>query len=127
MPVAITQGVRVEVTTSYVADQSSPAQHRYVFAYKVRIANDGALTAELRSRHWIIEHGNGRVEEVRGPGVVGQQPILRPGEQFEYTSGCVLSTPRGAMRGTYQMRRPDGSMFDAEIAEFKLAMPHSLN
>lgn len=124
--VAITNGVRVNVTTTYVPAQSSPTQRRYVFAYTIRIANEGAGTVQLRSRHWIITDGNGKVEEVRGPGVVGQQPILKPGEQFEYTSGCVLTTPRGTMHGTYQMEA-DGGMFDAEIAQFQLAMPHSLN
>jgi len=98
-----------------------------VFAYTVRVTNEGTVAAQLKSRHWIITHGNGREEEVRGPGVVGQQPVLRPGEHFEYTSGCVLETPRGAMRGTYQMHRQNGEVFDAEIAPFELAMPHSLN
>ncbi len=124
---AITNGIRVTVSTVYVPSQSSPIAHRYVFAYTIRIANEGTQTAQLKSRHWIITHGTGKVEEVRGPGVVGQQPTLKPGEHFEYTSGCVLETPRGTMRGTYQMQRPDGSMFDAEIATFQLAMPHSLN
>ncbi|XXZ26582.1 Co2+/Mg2+ efflux protein ApaG [Sorangium sp. So ce307] len=124
---AITQGIRVTVSTVYVPTQSSPTEHRYVFAYTVRIANEGAEPAQLRTRHWIITHGSGKVEEVRGPGVVGQQPSLKPGEHFEYTSGCVLETPRGTMRGTYQMHRPDGRSFDAEIAPFTLAMPHSLN
>ena len=90
-------------------------------------SNEGTEAAQLKSRHWIITDGNGKVEEVRGPGVVGQQPVLRAGEHFEYTSGCVLETPRGTMQGTYQMQRPDGSMFDAEIASFQLAMPHTLN
>jgi ApaG protein len=124
---ALTQGIRVTVSTVYVPSQSAPTSHRYVFAYTIRIANEGAATAQLKSRHWIITHGNGKVEEVRGPGVVGQQPVLKPGEHFEYTSGCVLETPRGTMRGTYQMHTPDGRAFDAEIASFQLAMPHSLN
>jgi ApaG protein len=124
---AITNGIRVSVTSVYVPSQSSPTAKRYVFAYTVRIANEGTQTSQLRSRHWIITDGAGKVEEVRGPGVVGQQPVLKPGEHFEYTSGCVLETPRGAMRGTYQMQTPDGRMFDAEIATFELAMPHSLN
>ncbi|NUQ77631.1 MAG: Co2+/Mg2+ efflux protein ApaG [Polyangiaceae bacterium] len=127
MSSAITQGVRVNVSTVYVPSQSVPSEHRYVFAYTIRITNDGTETVQLRSRHWIITHGNGKVEEVRGPGVVGQQPVLRPGEHFEYTSGCVLETPRGAMRGTYQMQRQDGRSFDADIASFTLAMPHTLN
>jgi len=124
---AITQGIRVTVSSVYVPQQSSPTEHRYVFAYTVRIANEGTEPAQLRSRHWIITHGNGKVEQVRGPGVVGQKPLLRPGEHFEYTSGCVLETPRGSMHGTYQMHRPDGSTFDADIATFELAMPYSLN
>jgi len=124
---AITNGIRVSVSTTYIPNQSSPVAHRYVFAYTIRIANEGSDTAQLKTRHWVITHGNGRVEEVRGPGVVGQQPVLRPGEHFEYTSGCVLETPRGTMHGTYQMVAADGNQFDAEIAEFQLAMPHSLN
>ncbi len=124
---AITQGIRVTVSTVYVPSQSSPSEHRYVFAYTVRITNEGTETAQLRSRHWIITHGNGKVEEVRGPGVVGQQPVLRAGEHFEYTSGCVLDTPRGSMRGTYQMYYSDGRSFNAEVAPFTLAMPHTLN
>jgi len=124
---ALTQGIRVTVSSVYIPSQSSPMEHRYVFAYTVRIANEGAQVAQLRSRHWIITHGSGKVEEVRGPGVVGQQPTLRPGEHFEYTSGCVLDTPRGSMRGTYQMHTGDGKSFDAAIASFDLAMPHSLN
>ncbi|MEZ4296205.1 MAG: Co2+/Mg2+ efflux protein ApaG [Polyangiaceae bacterium] len=127
MSTAITEGIRVSVTTVYVASQSSPVEHRYVFAYTIRIANEGTETAQLRTRHWIITHNSGKVEEVKGPGVVGQKPVLRPGEHFEYTSGCVLETPRGTMRGTYQMYRPDGRWFDAEVAPFTLAMPHSLN
>jgi len=124
---AITNGIRIDVTSVYVPSQSSPSAKRYVFAYTVRITNEGAENAQLRTRHWIITDGTGKVEEVRGPGVIGQQPILRPGEHFEYTSGCVLETPRGSMRGTYQMHVQGGRAFDAEIAEFRLAMPHSLN
>lgn len=117
----------MSVESVYVPEQSSPRTHRYVFAYTVRIANEGSQPAQLRSRHWVITDGDGKVEEVRGPGVVGQQPNLRPGEHFEYTSGCVLPTPRGEMRGTYQMFRPDGASFDASIAPFALALPYSLN
>ncbi|AKT39864.1 Co2+/Mg2+ efflux protein ApaG [Chondromyces crocatus] len=127
MSTAITQGIRVTVSTAYVPAQSSPAEKRYVFSYTVRIANEGSEPAQLRTRHWIIIHGNGRTEEVRGPGVVGEKPLLRPGQHFEYTSGCVLETPRGTMRGTYQMYRSDGTTFDAEISPFELAMPYSLN
>jgi ApaG protein len=124
---ALTNGIRVTVSTVYVPSQSAPTAHRYVFAYTIRIANEGTQTVQLKNRHWIITHGTGKVEEVRGPGVVGQQPVLRAGEHFEYTSGCVLETPRGSMRGTYQMQAADGRIFDAEIAPFALAMPHSLN
>lgn len=124
---AITQGIRVTVKSLYAPSQSSPKERRYVFSYTIRIANEGVEPAQLRSRHWIITHGSGKVEEVRGPGVVGHQPRLEPGEHFEYTSGCILDSPRGSMRGTYQMERPDGRRFQAEIAEFALALPHSLN
>jgi ApaG protein len=124
---ALTEGVRITVRSSYIADQSAPLSGRYVFSYTVRIANEGVEPAKLMTRHWVITDGAGKVEEVRGPGVVGRQPALRPGEHFEYTSGCVLATPRGEMRGTYQMNRPDGRTFDALIAPFLLALPHSLN
>lgn len=124
---ALTDGIRVTVKSVYVPEQSAPLSQRYVFAYTVRIANEGAEPAQLRTRHWIITDGTGKVEEVKGPGVVGHQPMLRPGEHFEYTSGCVLRTPRGEMRGTYQMHRPDGRTFDATIAPFMLALPHTLN
>ena len=124
---AITQGIRVSVRSSYIADQSSPREHRYVFAYSIRIANEGTKPAQLLSRHWVITHGTGHVEEVRGPGVVGAQPRLDPGQAFEYTSGCVLSTPHGTMHGTYEMKRDDGTTFDATIAPFSLSMPYALN
>src|ERR1700758_3781023 len=124
---ATTEGIRVSVKSQYLADQSVPANKRYVFAYTVTIANEGAEPVQLQTRHWIITDGTGKVEEVKGPGVVGQTPYLRPGEQFEYTSGCILQTARGQMHGTYQMVRPDGRMFDAVIAPFLLALPHSLN
>jgi len=124
---AITNGIRVTVSTVYVPSQSAPTAHRYVFAYTVRIANEGTQTVQLKSRHWVITHGTGKVEEVRGPGVVGQQPLLKPGEHFEYTSGCVLETPRGTMHGSYQMHTGEGATFDADIASFPLAMPHTLN
>ena len=125
--VAVTDGIRVSVDANYVAEQSAPRSRRYVFAYTVKIVNEGQAPAQLKSRHWVITDGDGRVEEVRGPGVVGQQPLLEPGQQFEYTSGCVLPTPRGHMHGTYQMHRPDGSTFDATIASFQLSLPYSLN
>jgi len=124
---AVTDGIRVSVEATYVAEQSAPRSRRYVFAYTVKISNEGSAPAQLKSRHWVITDGDGRVEEVRGPGVVGQQPLLEPGQHFEYTSGCVLPTPRGHMHGTYQMYRADGSMFDATIASFQLSLPYSLN
>jgi ApaG protein len=120
-------GITVTVRSVYVPEQSSPRMRRYVFAYTVKISNEGEAPAQLKSRHWVITDGDGKVEEVRGPGVIGQQPYLEPGDQFEYTSGCVLPTPRGEMRGTYQMHRPDGSAFDAPIAPFELILPYSLN
>ncbi|HEY8077607.1 MAG TPA: Co2+/Mg2+ efflux protein ApaG [Labilithrix sp.] len=123
----MTEGIKVVVRAVYVPEQSSPRMRRYVFAYTVKIANEGEKAAQLKSRHWIITDGDGRVEEVRGPGVIGQQPFLAPGDQFEYTSGCVLTTPRGEMRGTYEMHRPDGSSFEATIAPFALSLPYSLN
>jgi ApaG protein len=124
---AVTEGIRISVKTQYIPQQSAPKSKRYVFAYTIRIVNEGQATAQLKSRHWIITDGAGKVEEVKGPGVIGQQPVLRPGEHFEYTSGCVLETPRGTMHGTYQMVRPDGAAFDAEIAPFDLALPYTLN
>jgi ApaG protein len=124
---AVTEGIRVSVRSAYVVDQSVPQSRRYVFSYTIRISNEGVEPAQLRTRHWIITDGGGKVEEVRGPGVVGHQPFLQPGEHFDYTSGCVLETPRGEMRGTYQMHRSDGRVFDAIIAPFLLALPHSLN
>jgi ApaG protein len=124
---AVTQGIRVSVRTSYIPEQSAPREHRYVFAYSIRIANEGQTPAQLLNRHWIITHGTGHVEEVKGPGVVGAQPRLEPGQAFEYTSGCVLSTPHGTMHGTYEMKRDDGSTFAATIAPFSLSMPYALN
>lgn len=124
---ATTEGIKIVVRAGYVPEQSSPRARRYVFAYTVTIANEGQAPAQLRSRHWIITDGEGRIEEVKGPGVVGQQPYLDPGDRFEYTSGCVLTTPRGEMRGTYQMHRPDGRVFEATISPFSLTLPYSLN
>ncbi|MFO0681453.1 MAG: Co2+/Mg2+ efflux protein ApaG [Sandaracinus sp.] len=125
--VAITDGIRVSVVSKYVPEQSAPRAGRYVWAYTIRIANEGTRAAQLLTRHWIITDGHGKVEEVRGPGVVGEQPHLEPGEVFQYTSGCVLVTARGTMRGTYQMVRDDGTGFDAEIATFALELPPTLN
>lgn len=127
MSIAVTQGIRVRVTTRYLAEQSKPKAGKYIFTYTVRIANEGEEPAQLVSRHWIITDANGREEHVRGAGIVGQQPLLRPGQAHEYSSFCPLDTPHGAMRGTYRMVRPDGSEFDAVVAPFTLALPNSLN
>jgi ApaG protein len=124
---AITQGIRVSVETQYLVDRSAPVHRQYVFAYTVKIANEGERPAQLKTRHWIITDGNGHVQEVRGDGVVGEQPHLAPGQAFTYTSGCVLATPHGTMHGSYGMVRDDGEKFDAEIAPFLLAVPNSLN
>lgn len=124
---ALTRGIRVSVKSFYLAERSSPAAQQYAFAYTVRIANEGRETAQLRSRHWIITDGDGKVQEVRGEGVVGAQPMLRPGQHFEYTSWCMLATPHGSMHGTYQMVTEEGEQFDAAIAPFPLALPYSLN
>lgn len=111
----------------FIADQSDPAADRYVFAYTITIDNVGTVPAQLISRHWIITDGNSRVQEVRGLGVVGQQPLLQPGEKFEYTSGCQLETPVGTMRGSYQMTAEDGTQFEAVIEEFTLSIPRVLH
>jgi len=124
---ALTDGIRVEVESFFVPERSEPGQQQYFFAYRVRIANDGGAPARLVSRHWIINDANGHEEHVRGPGVVGEQPRLEPGQAFEYTSFCPLPTSVGGMRGSYQMVRDDGSRFDAAIAPFTLAAPHALN
>jgi ApaG protein len=125
--VALTDGIRVAVTSRYLPEQSMPLARRYVWAYTVRITNEGAEPAKLATRHWIITDARGKVDEVKGPGVVGEHPLLEPGDSFQYTSGCVLETPRGTMHGSYQMVRDDGRGFDAEIAPFTLSMPSELN
>ncbi|TXH05686.1 MAG: Co2+/Mg2+ efflux protein ApaG [Nevskiaceae bacterium] len=122
-----TRGVRILVKPSYLPDQSEPGSSRYLFAYHITIRNEGAETVQLLTRHWVITNGEGRVEEVRGPGVVGQQPVLKPGEAFEYTSGCPLNTPVGTMHGSFQMVTADGLPFDARIDPFRLAVPRALN
>jgi len=124
---AVTNSVRVEVESRYAADRSQPFQSQWFFHYTVRISNEGEETVQLLSRHWIITDGTGRVEEVEGPGVVGEQPVLAPGESFEYTSGCPLKTATGTMRGTYQMVTEDGTHFDVEIAPFTLAEPYTVH
>jgi ApaG protein len=124
---ATTRGVRVEVRTAYVPERSSPVESWYFFAYRIRITNVGEETVQLLSRHWLISDGDGKTEHVRGPGVVGEQPVLEPGETFEYTSFCPLRTPIGSMHGTYRMVTAGGSAFDAEIAPFSLVVPTALN
>jgi ApaG protein len=124
---AVTRGIRVTVRAQYLPERSSPKGGQYAFAYTVRIANEGDRMAQLQSRHWIITDGEGKVQEVRGEGVVGEKPRLQPGQSFEYTSWCMLATPHGSMHGTYQMVRDDGERFDAQIAPFTLALPYSLN
>jgi ApaG protein len=127
MSTAVTNGILVTVKSEYIPERSSLSSRQYAFAYTVHIENQGTVTAQLRSRHWIISDANGGVQEVRGDGVVGAQPILRPGENFEYTSWCVLPTPSGSMKGTYQMVTDAGNAFDAEIAPFRLTLPQTLN
>ena len=119
--------IRVEPRSSYVADQSDPEREQFVFAYTITIVNAGTIAAQLLSRHWIITDSEHRVQEVRGPGVVGQQPKLAPGEKFEYTSGASLATPVGTMRGTYLMRAEDGREFEATIPAFTLSVPRTLH
>lgn len=127
MSEATTRGIRVEVTSAYVPERSAPEEGRFLFAYVVRISNVGTERAQLVSRHWIIADADGDEEQVVGPGVVGEQPVLDPGDTFEYSSFCPLSTPVGSMRGTYQMVTAGGEQFDAAIAPFTLAVPHAVN
>ena len=119
--------IRIHVATDYIDDQSEPDAGRYVFAYTITISNDGAVPATLMSRHWIITDANGKVQEVSGDGVVGEQPDLQPGERFRYSSGAVLETPVGAMHGLYRMETDTGSSFDAPIKPFTLAVPGLLH
>lgn len=119
--------IDVDVATSYIDEQSEPDSGRYVFAYTITISNSGDVAAQLISRHWIITDANGKVQEVNGDGVVGEQPHLNPGEEFRYSSGAVLETPVGAMQGLYRMEADDGIAFDAPIAPFTLAVPGLLN
>jgi ApaG protein len=124
---AITRGIRIRVESVYVLERSAPEHSHWFFTYHVTISNEGDEPAQLVSRHWIITDANGQVEEVKGPGVVGEQPRLAPGETFEYTSACPLPTPFGTMHGTYQMVTDDGEHFDAQIAPFSLAEPRAVN
>jgi ApaG protein len=117
----------VSVTPRFLSEQSDPDNERYVFAYTIRIVNSGEVRAQLISRHWIITDANQRIEHVRGPGVVGEQPHLGPGDAFEYTSGCPLTTPFGSMQGSYQCVADDGTAFEVPIAEFLLTVPRTLH
>ena len=124
---AVTRGVRVRVQSEFNADRSDPSRSQWFFLYTITISNEGTETVQLLTRHWIITDSDGKVEEVRGPGVVGKQPILKPGESFEYTSGCPLGTAFGMMEGTYQMVTAGGERFDAKIAPFTLSEPYTVH
>ncbi len=119
--------IEVQVQARFIADQSEPQANRYVFAYTVQLRNAGRVPARLLTRHWMITDANGRVQEVRGDGVIGEQPWMRPGDRFEYTSGAVLETPVGTMAGSYQMLADDGICFDAPIPTFTLSIPRTLH
>ena len=119
--------LEIQIATQFLDEESIPEQDRYVFAYHITITNRSEQTVKLLTRHWIITDAEDKVQEVRGEGVIGQQPELRPGESFEYTSGCSIATPVGTMKGSYFMEAADGRQFDAPIAEFTLAMPRTLH
>ncbi len=119
--------IRVDVNTNYVDDQSKPDENKYAFAYTITIRNEGQVAARLMARHWVITDANGKVQEVRGDGVIGETPYLLPGQGFRYQSAAILETPVGAMQGSYRMVTDDGSQFDAPIAPFRLAMPGILH
>jgi len=124
---AVTRGIRVHVISQYSPERSQPSKNQWFFLYTIEISNEGTDTVQLVTRHWIITDASGHVEEVKGPGVVGQQPVLAPGEAFEYTSGCPLTTPFGMMQGTYQMVSQHGEQFDVEIATFQLSEPYTVH
>jgi ApaG protein len=124
---ARTHNILVQVESTFLPERSNPLQRRFFFSYRIRIANESDTVVQLLSRHWVITDANGEVEEVVGPGVVGEQPLLAPGEAFEYTSFCPLPTPFGTMRGSYRMVTESGDDFDVEIAEFELSQPLTLN
>ncbi len=124
---AMTRGVRVTVQAEYAADRSDPSKNQWFFLYTVTIANQGTETVQLLTRHWLVTDGTGHVEEIRGPGVVGKQPVLKPGESFEYTSGCPLTTAFGMMEGSYQMVAAAGEHFDVKIAPFTLSEPYTVH
>jgi ApaG protein len=122
----VTRGIRIRVTPQYLEDQSTPEESEFFWAYTVDIANEGDETVQLRSRVWRITDGHGRTEEVRGPGVVGETPVIQPGNSFSYTSGCPLRTPSGIMVGSYQMADAKGQLFDVEIPAFSLDSPFAV-
>ena len=124
---ALTRGIRVQVESEYAPDRSQPCKNQWFFLYTVTITNESLDTIQLLTRHWVITDGTGHIEEVRGPGVVGKQPTLRPGESFEYTSGCELGTPFGVMEGSYQMISEAGDRFDVRIAPFTLSEPYTVH
>jgi ApaG protein len=124
---AVTRSVRVQVRCEYAPERSAPTTQHWFFLYTITIANEGDQTVQLMTRHWTITDGNSEVREVRGPGVVGQQPLLPPGGSYTYTSGCALTTPFGTMEGTYQMVSADGEEFDARIAPFTLSEPYTIH
>ena len=124
---SLQNNIKVDVETRYIEEQSNPEQNYFVFAYTITIQNQGRQSAQLLTRHWIITDSNHKVQEVRGDGVVGEQPVLKPGEQFVYTSGTMLETSVGTMKGSYQMESGDGSKFDATIEEFVLSTPRILH
>lgn len=127
MSVAVTQGIKISVASHYREGESDPRQNQYVFTYEITIENEGSEPAQLLSRHWIIKDAFNRGEEVRGEGVIGQMPVLKPGASFFYRSGCALRTEFGSMRGTYLMERPGGERFEAAIAPFPLIASYMLN
>ena len=121
---AKTNGIRIDVEPIYLEDESEPVESRYFWAYSIDISNEREDSVQLLSRHWVITDGTGMREEVRGPGVIGKQPVIEPGEMFSYTSGCPLTTPSGIMAGTYQMTSPDGEPFSVDIPAFSLDLPN---
>lgn len=122
-----THNIQIDVETTYIEEQSAPDSNRYVFAYTITIRNEGNKAAKLLTRHWIINDGNGKRQEVHGEGVVGEQPYLLPGDTFKYTSGTIIETPVGCMEGSYQMLSDSGVAFDASIPAFTLSLPHTLH
>jgi ApaG protein len=127
MPKQPPHKIRVDVSTHYIDDQSKPDESRFLFSYTITIHNEGTVPAKLLTRHWVITDANGKVQEVRGDGVVGEQPYLQPGQGFRYSSSTMIETPVGAMQGSYQMLADDGQQFDATIAPFRLAKPGMLH